>query len=115
MIPGACVLYRRLIPAHGRVEGSTAFELQSLRTPKRWAFGTRAGRRLHSVSSGYNSPQHPDSLFSFEAEQSFLKGFFFHVKFNSWQAFYKTARLSSLLSSKCLAWLNQAIKKVRWG
>ena len=99
MIPGACVLYRRLIPDHGLVGVSTAFVLQSLRAPKRWAFGTRAGRRLHSVPSGHSSPQHPDSLFCFEAEQSFLQGFFFHVEFKSWQAFCKTASVSSLVKS----------------
>ena len=64
-----------------------------------WAFVARAGRRLHSPPSRHNSPTHPDSFFSFEAEQSFLQGFSLHVQFNSWQAISEMASVSSLVDS----------------
>ena len=62
-------------PAHRLVGGVRAFDLKCLRTPKLWAFGTRSSRELHSVPSGHNSLQRPDSLSRSKAEQSLFQEF----------------------------------------
>ena len=61
--------------AHHLVGGASVFDLKCLRTPKRWALGTRSSRELHSIPYGHISPQRPDSFSCFKTEQGLFQAF----------------------------------------